>query len=87
VAGFAAPDSIDLPGIGFGATTTLAFSENKSDTGGTLTVTDGTHAATIALLGNYMASTLVTASDGHGGTLVTETPLPGQPPPLTHPHA
>jgi hypothetical protein len=49
VAGFATPDSIDLPGIGFGATTTLAFSENNSRTGGTLTVSDGTHTAAIAL--------------------------------------
>jgi hypothetical protein len=86
VARFATPDGIDLPGIGFGATTTLAFSENNSRTGGTLTVTDGTHTAAIALLGNYMASTLVTGADGHGGTLVTEAPQPGQPPPLAHPH-
>ena len=77
----------DPPGIGFGATTTLAFSEDNSRTGGTLTVTEGTHAAAIALLGNYMASTLVTGADGHGGTLVTEAPQPGQPPPLAHPHA
>ena len=87
VAGFATPDSIDLPGIGFGATTMLAFSENNSHTGGTLTVTGGTHAAAIALFGNYMASTLVAGADGHGGTLVTEAPLPDQPAPLAHPHA
>jgi hypothetical protein len=86
VAGLASQNGIDLPGIGFGANTTLAFSENNSHTGGTLTVTDGTRAATIALLGNYMASTLVTGADGHGGTLVTEAPQPSQTP-LTHPHA
>ncbi len=87
VAGFATPDGIDLPGIGFGAATTLAFSENNSHAGGTLTVTDGTHTAAVALLGNYMASTLVTGADGHGGTLITEALQLGQPPPLTHPHA
>ena len=87
VAGLVAQDSIDLPGIGFGATTTLAFSENNTRTGGILTVTDGTHAAAIALLGTYMASTLITGADGHGGTLVTEALQPGQPPPLAHPHA
>jgi len=86
VLGFATPDRIDLPSIGFGTTTTLAFSENDSWTGGTLTVTDGTHTAAIALLGNYMASTLVTAADGHGGTLVTESPLSTQQPQLTQPH-
>jgi hypothetical protein len=36
--------------------------------GGTLSVTDGTHTANIALLGNYMASTFAPSSDGHGGT-------------------
>ena len=55
------------------------------DTGGTLTVTEGTHTAAIALLGNYMASIFVGGADGHGGTLVTETPLPDQPT-LAHPH-
>ena len=56
-------------------------------TGGTLTVTDGTHVANIALLGNYMASTFVTASDGHGGTLIAEGAQTAQPSLLTHPHA
>jgi fibronectin-binding autotransporter adhesin len=87
VAGFAAQDGIDLSQIAFGANTTLGYAENAGHTGGTLTVTDGTHTAAIALLGNYMASTLVAGADGHGGTLVTEGPLPGQPPPaLAHPH-
>jgi hypothetical protein len=36
--------------------------------GGTLSVTDGTHTANIALLGNYLASAFVASSDGHGGT-------------------
>src|SRR6516165_3460407 len=40
--------------------------------GGTLTVTDGSHTANIALLGNYIASTFVTSSDGHGGTNVVD---------------
>jgi len=40
--------------------------------GGTLTVTDGSHTANIALLGHYMASTFVTSSDGHGGTNVVD---------------
>jgi len=50
-----------------------------------LTVTDGRHAASIALLGNYMAGSFVTAADGHGGTLVTEA-SPTAPPQLTRPH-
>jgi hypothetical protein len=40
--------------------------------GGKFTVADGTHTANIALLGNYLASTFVASSDGHGGTYVVE---------------
>jgi hypothetical protein len=82
-----AKDGIDVPNIAFGAQTTLAHSQNSADTGGTLTVTGGRHAAAIALLGNYMAGSLVAAADGHGGTLVTETLQAHQPPPLSHPRA
>jgi hypothetical protein len=52
-----------------------------------LTVSDGRHAASIALLGNYMAGSFVTAADGHGGTLVKEAPQAEQQPLLTHPRA
>jgi hypothetical protein len=67
--------------IASGARTTLADSENAADT---LTLTDGRHAATIALLGNYMAGTFATAAGGNGGTLVSaaqaEQPLLAHPP-------
>jgi hypothetical protein len=62
---------IDLPNIAFGAQTTLAYAENAAGTGGTLTVGDGRHAATVALLGSYMAGSFATTADGHGGTLIT----------------
>jgi hypothetical protein len=52
---FDAHSGIDLPDIAFGAQTTLAYSENGTGTGSTLTVADGRHAAAIALLGNYIA--------------------------------
>jgi hypothetical protein len=53
-----------------------------------LTVSDGRHAANIALLGNYMAGSFAVTADGHGGTLLTEaSPLAaGQEPLLTRPH-
>jgi hypothetical protein len=87
VADFGAQDGIDLPGIPFGLDTTLGYSENSSDTGGTLTVKDGSHIAKLALLGNYMATSFVTAADGHGGTLITEGPqTANQLVPLTTPH-
>ena len=75
---------IDLPNIAFGAQTTLAYSQNATGTGGTLTVSDSHHAAAIALLGNYIAGSFVTAADGHGGTLVTEAQTQPQPL-LAHP--
>ena len=75
----------DLPNIAFGAHATLAYLTNGAGTGGTLTVGDGRHAATIALLGNYMAGSFVAAPDGHGAILVTEAST--QPPPLFHPRA
>ena len=83
----AARNGLDLPNIAFGAQTTLAYAENAAGTGGILTVSDGRHAASIALLGNYMAGNFVTAADGHGGTLVKETSQAEQQPLLTHPHA
>ena len=70
VSGFGAQDVIDLPGVAFDAQTTLGYSPNSNGTGGTLSVTDGTHSANIALLGNYMASSFVMESDNHGGTMV-----------------
>jgi hypothetical protein len=56
--------------------------------GGTLNVSDGTHSANIALLGNYFASTFTATSDGHGGTAVTDPAVLGGVQPLvTPPHA
>jgi hypothetical protein len=75
---------IDLSDIAFGAQTTLAYLENAAGTGGTLTVSDGRHTASIALLGNYIAGSFVATADGHGGTLVTQAQ---QQPLLTHPKA
>jgi hypothetical protein len=48
-------------------------------------VTDGRHAASIALFGNYMAGSFVTTADGHGGTLLTQAAKTGQQQLLTHP--
>ena len=78
---------IDLPDIAFGAQTTLAYAPNATGTGGTLTVSDGRHAAAIALLGNYMAGSFVATTDGHGGTVITQAQPQQQPPLLTHPQA
>ena len=44
---------------------------NATSSGGILNVTDRTDSANIALIGNYLASTFVPASDGHGGQRCT----------------
>jgi hypothetical protein len=78
VAGFGSQDQIDLGDIGFSANTTLGYAPNGENSGGTLTLNDGTNTASIALLGQYMASSFATASDGHGGTLITDPPAVAQ---------
>jgi hypothetical protein len=85
ISGFGVQDKIDLPGIAFGAQTTLAYTENSTNTGINLTVSDGTHTANLALLG-AIASTFVISSDGNGGTMITDPAL-DQHTKLTTPHA
>jgi hypothetical protein len=58
---------VDLPNIAFGAQTMLAYAENTAGTGGTLTVSDEHRASAT------MATSFITAADGRGGPLVTET--------------
>lgn len=76
ISGFGVPGAIDFADIAFGAQTTLHFAEAPGNTSGTLTVSDGTHTAAILLLGQYLAANFNMASDGHGGTLVTDPPIP-----------
>jgi VCBS repeat-containing protein len=86
VAGMTGQDTIDLQDINFATVHKPTFSGTSS--GGTLTVTDGTHSANIALLGNYLASTFVASSDGHGGTNIVDPLLiaSNQQTVLTQPH-
>jgi len=88
IVGFGGQDQIDLGDVGYGAKSTLGYLANSNNTGGTLTISDGTHTATLALLGQYIAGSFVAASDGHGGTLVSDEVLSAtQTPVVTHPHA
>src|SRR5262245_28565203 len=70
VAGMTGQDTLDLRDISFATIHSPTYS--GTSTGGTLSVSDGTHSAQIALLGNYLASTFVASSDGHGGTNVVD---------------
>jgi hypothetical protein len=64
-------NSLDLADITFTNGVTKA-SYSGTSASGTLTVTDGTHTAHIALTGNYTVSTFTVSSDGHGGTKVVD---------------
>ena len=77
VAGLALGNYLDLTDIAYVASKTPGYTPNGANTGGTLSVTDGTHTANIALLGNYLASSFVSSSDGHGGTLITDPTVLG----------
>ena len=87
VAGFGGQDQIDLGDIAYSdVTTTLDYWMNADNSGGTLTVSDGTHTANLGLLGQYAASSFAMTSDGHGGTLITEAAAIAQNQPM-QPHA
>ena len=64
-------DAIDLVGINYNSS---AFSETYNSSNGLLTVTDGTHAASFTF--DNFNGTLSFASDGNGGTLITDPPAP-----------
>jgi hypothetical protein len=86
VAGMIGADMLDLRDIGFfGRSTRLDYTASADNSGGTLSVSDGTHTANIALLGQYAASSFAMASNGHGGTLISEAQLTSQPATLTQP--
>ena len=74
MAGFDSNDVLDLADLAFGSNTTLGYAANGNNTGGTLTASDGTHTANIALLGQYAAASFVMSADGFGGTLIHEAP-------------
>jgi hypothetical protein len=68
VTGFSATGAtaLDLRDIGFVDAGEATFS--GTSTSGVLTVSDGTHTASITLKGDYLAATFVASSDGGGGT-------------------
>jgi hypothetical protein len=85
VAGFDSNDVLDLADLAFGSSTTLGYAANSNNTGGALTASDGTHTATIALLGQYMAASFVMSADGFGGTLIHDVTPATLTPTLTQP--
>jgi hypothetical protein len=71
VTGLTTVNALDLGDIVFTSGVTKATFSGTA-TAGTLTVTDGTHLAKIALVGDYLSSTFTVSSDSHGGTHVVD---------------
>ena len=78
---------LDLSDIQFAAGTTLAYTANAGNSGGKLTVSDGSHTASLALLGQYTAADFALSSDGHGGTMISDPGAGVQQSALELPHA
>jgi autotransporter passenger strand-loop-strand repeat protein len=70
ISGFHRGDSIDLMDVAW-STAKLGYTANTDERGGTLTVSDGGHTATLALLGVYTAADFALTRGDHGDTLVT----------------
>jgi probable HAF family extracellular repeat protein len=78
VTGFGGGDSIDMTDINFATLAPLKYTPNAGNTGGTLTASDGTNTAKIALLGQYLAAGFSDAPDSGAGSVITYTPPPAQ---------
>jgi hypothetical protein len=74
VTGFDSNDLLDLADLAFGRNTTLGYVANSNNTGGTLTVSDGTNTANLGLFGQYTAASFAMSTDGSGGTLIHDPP-------------
>ena len=76
ISGFHFGDQIDLRGLAFtSGKDTLSWTQLASgaNASGTLTVTSGAKIETLTLLGQYAVADFAAGSDGHSGTLITDT--------------
>ena len=63
---------IDLSGLSLDDNSTLADFSAGANAAGSATANDDPHGQTIALLGQYMASSFVLPSDSQSGTRITD---------------
>ena len=71
----AGSDHIDLTDINFNS---IHFSDNFNSATDILSVTDGTNTANLQFIGSYEQANFKFASDGRGGTIVYDPPVPNQ---------
>jgi hypothetical protein len=70
ITGFESADVIDLANVAFG-TASMSYHANAGGTGGTLTISDGSHVAELSLAGHYAADNFSLAADQLHGTSIT----------------
>jgi hypothetical protein len=75
ISGFGIPGAIDFNAVTYSSGTTSATYTSNGSNGGTLAMTDGTHTAQVALLGQYTVGNFHLSDDGHGGTLIVDPPV------------
>ena len=83
VSGLTANDTLDLSNLTYGSDMTVGYSGTAA--GGVLSIGNGSQAAHIALLGNYLASSFTLSGDGHGGTNVVDPPMLASIPLISNP--
>jgi T5SS/PEP-CTERM-associated repeat protein len=73
IRGFSDGDKLELEDIAYNAgKTKLTYVPNAGNTGGLLSVADGTHTARLTLIGSYKKSDFKLSADPDGGTRVTD---------------
>jgi hypothetical protein len=73
ISGFGTTQSIDLTDINFAAGVKVSYESNsRRNTSGVLTITQGTQTVRLELEGTYTLANFKVASDGDGGTLLTD---------------
>ena len=73
ISGFGTTQSVDLAGINYAAGVTMSYaSSGRRNSSGVLTITDGTHTEKLTIEGSYTLANFKLASDGSGGTLLTD---------------
>ncbi|WP_341486571.1 VCBS domain-containing protein [Pararhizobium sp. A13] len=77
IAGITNDDKLDLGDIWFSTGTSAVYQANQDGSGGTLLISDGTHDATLHLIGAYDTGTFTLADDGTGRTVVAYNPADG----------
>ncbi len=71
---FSSGDVIDIAGLAFGAQTKVTMNPSGATSGDLNITVNGVLQAQVHVFGQFVASSFSAASDGHGGTLITDRP-------------